>query len=297
MRTVTSILLILGIFISFPLTIQAMDSSEKKMVKKQIEFLKKSKLAGGYKATEVTSVHLLGRDIPETFTIYVRGEGLKDVVYRAQTYETESKQWRTVYKDWRYDQFGASYLLEQGKLIDTKKEQVVVGPFFGSGAIITPELIGSTDGKQVRTLLQPDKSYSFGNVKIKNKTLYLGTASIVHDTYRYEKNKWKHRIGTGQDDRDLAGPVTKWLKLSQKKGKARFSTSRNVKLRVGDTFAIVRADRTDTSPFSYRTLQSGSSKMKYLYPSVFKAIKKGKEEWTFDEHAYGLYTTLTFSID
>ncbi|WP_214721758.1 hypothetical protein [Exiguobacterium sp. s192] len=70
-----------------------------------------------------------------------------------------------------------------------------------------------------------------------------------------------------------------------------------MKLRVGDAFSIVRADRTDTSPFSYRTLQSGSSKMKYLYPSVFKAVKKGKEKWTFDEHTYDLYTTLSYSIN
>lgn len=297
MKIVISLLVAAGIFMAVPTTTQAMSSSEKNMVKKQVAHLKKSKLAGGYKATEVTTVHLLGHDIPETFTIYIRDNGLKDIVYRAQTYELKTKQWRTVYKDWRYDQLSPSYFLEQGKLVDTKKEQIVVGPFYGSGANITPELIGSTDGRQVRTLLQPDKSYSFGNVTIKNKKLYLGTASIVHDTYRYEKNKWKHRVGTGQDDRDLAGPVTKWLKLSQVNGKARFSTSRNVKLKIGDTFAIVRSDRTDTSPFSYRTLQSGSSKMKYLYPSVYKATKKGKEEWTFDEHAYGLYTTLSFSIN
>lgn len=92
------------------------------MVKGRVGYLKKSKLAVVYKATEVMIVHLLGHDIPETFTIYVRDEGLKDIVYRTQTYESKTKQLRTVYKDWRYDQFSSSYFLEQEKLVDTKKE-------------------------------------------------------------------------------------------------------------------------------------------------------------------------------
>ncbi|WP_214807788.1 hypothetical protein [Exiguobacterium sp. s144] len=292
--------LVVAIFLCFTflliesLPVQASASNQAELIR-QVKLLKKSKLAGGYKASEVVTVRLLGNEMPETFTIYERGVGLKDVVYRAQTYQKKAKQWKTIYKRFSYDQQGLSFVFDKGKLLDNELEHLVVGPAFGSGGIIIPEVVGSLDGKHVKRLLAPNKSYAFGQVVIKNNTLYAGTASIVYDTYRFEDKRWKHRIGNGQDDRDLAGKVTKLLKLNRTGKQGYFSTSRHVSLKKGDTFAIVRENPKDESQHLYRTLRSGPSKIDWNgYHHI--ALKAGNETWDFQEYNYGLQTKLYFKI-
>ena len=291
--------LIVAIFLCFAflliqsLPVQAKTSNQAELTR-QVKLLKKSKLAGGYKASEVVTVRLLGNEMPETFTIYERGVGLKDIVYRAQTYQVKTKQWKTIYKRFSYDQQGSSFIFDKGNLLDNKLEHLVVGPAFGSGGIIIPEVVGSIDGKHVKRLLAPNESYAYGQVVIKNNTLYAGTASIVYDTYRFEDERWKHRIGNGQDDRDMAGKVTKLLKLNRTGKQGYFSTSRHVSLKKGDTFAIVRENPKDESRYLYRTL---SSREKTGWTNNHHiALKAGKETWDFQEYNYGLQTKLYFDI-
>ncbi|WP_290784573.1 MULTISPECIES: hypothetical protein [unclassified Exiguobacterium] len=275
----------------------ALSKTEKSIVDRQIAALKKSKLSGGYKPIDVRSVYLLGGKYPETFTLYERFNSktyMNDVIGKAQKYDAKKKKWTTIYT---YTDRDTAYydVWAKGKLVDAKKEQLVIGPVEGSGSFLTPILIGSTDGKAIKKVFEAKEAYPFGRALIKDKKLYLGSMTIVHDVYSYKGKTLKHRIGTGADDRDAVGKVSKYMTLDEYGGTTHLTSSKSMTLKKGQRFGIVRKSTKDTNPYVYRALSSGESKLK-LDGYGFKAIKTGVEKWHFEPEAYGNSVTMKFTI-
>lgn len=275
----------------------ALSKTEKSIVDRQIAALKKSKLSGGYKPIDVRSVYLLGGKYPETFTLYERFNSktyMNDVIGKAQKYDAKKKKWTTIYT---YTDRDTAYydVWAKGKLVDAKKEQLVIGPVEGTGSFLTPILIGSTDGKAIKKVFEAKEAYPFGRALIKDKKLYLGSMTIVHDVYSYKGKTLKHRIGTGADDRDAVGKVSKYMTLDEYGGTTHLTSSKSMTLKKGQRFGIVRKSTKDTNPYVYRALSSGESKLK-LDGYGFKAIKTGVEKWHFEPEAYGNSVTMKFTI-
>ncbi|WP_214805524.1 MULTISPECIES: hypothetical protein [unclassified Exiguobacterium] len=275
----------------------ALSKTEKSIVDRQIAALKKSKLSGGYKPIDVRSVYLLGGKYPETFTLYERFNTktyMNDVIGKAQKYDAKKKKWTTIYT---YTDRDTAYydVWAKGKLVDAKKEQLVIGPVEGSGSFLTPILIGSTDGKAIKKVFEAKEAYPFGRALIKDKKLYLGSMTIVHDVYSYKGKTLKHRIGTGADDRDAVGKVSKYMTLDEYGGTTHLTSSKSMTLKKGQRFGIVRKSTKDTNPYVYRALSSGESKLK-LDGYGFKAIKTGVEKWHFEPEAYGNSVTVKFTV-
>ncbi len=278
-------------------SVAALSKTEKSIVDRQIAALKKSKLSGGYKPIDVRSVYLLGGKYPETFTLYERFNTktyMNDVIGKAQKYDAKKKKWTTIYT---YTDRDTAYydVWAKGKLVDAKKEQLVIGPVEGSGSFLTPILIGSTDGKAIKKVFEAKEAYPFGRALIKDKKLYLGSMTIVHDVYSYKGKTLKHRIGTGADDRDAVGKVSKYMTLDEYGGTTHLTSSKSMTLKKGQRFGIVRKSTKDTNPYVYRALSSGESKLK-LDGYGFKAIKTGVEKWHFEPEAYGNSVTVKFTV-
>lgn len=278
-------------------SVAALSKTEKSIVDRQIAALKKSKLSGGYKPIDVRSVYLLGGKYPETFTLYERFNTktyMNDVIGKAQKYDAKKKKWTTIYT---YTDRDTAYydVWAKGKLVDAKKEQLVIGPVEGSGSFLTPILIGSTDGKAIKKVFEAKEAYPFGRALIKDKKLYLGSMTIVHDVYSYKGTTLKHRIGTGADDRDAVGKVSKYMTLDEYGGTTHLTSSKSMTLKKGQRFGIVRKSTKDTNPYVYRALSSGESKLK-LDGYGFKAIKTGVEKWHFEPEAYGNSVTVKFTV-
>ncbi|QZY86411.1 hypothetical protein [Exiguobacterium acetylicum] len=278
-------------------SVAALSKTEKSIVDRQIAALKKSKLSGGYKPIDVRSVYLLGGKYPETFTLYERFNTktyMNDVIGKAQKYDAKKKKWTTIYT---YTDRDTAYydVWAKGKLVDAKKEQLVIGPVEGSGSFLTPILIGSTDGKAIKKVFEAKEAYPFGRALIKDKKLYLGSMTIVHDVYSYKGKTLKHRIGTGADDRDAVGKVSKYMTLDEYGGTTHLTSNKSMTLKKGQRFGIVRKSTKDTNPYVYRALSSGESKLK-LDGYGFKAIKMGVEKWHFEPEAYGNSVTVKFTV-
>ena len=275
----------------------ALSKTEKSIVDRQIAALKKSKLSGGYKPIDVRSAYLLGGKYPETFTLYERFNSktyMNDVIGKAQKYDAKKKKWTTIYT---YTDRDTAYydVWAKGKLVDTKKEQLVIGPVEGSGSFLTPILIGSTDGKAIKKVFESKEAYPFGRALIKDKKFYLGSMTIVHDVYSYTGKTLKHRVGTGADDRAAVGKVSKYMTLDEYGGATHLTSGKSMTLKKGQRFGIVRKSTKDTNPYVYRALSSGESKLK-LDGYGFKAVKTGVEKWHFEPEAYGNSVTMKFTV-
>ncbi|MDI3236400.1 hypothetical protein QK289_15400 [Exiguobacterium antarcticum] len=275
----------------------ALSKSETKVVDKQLASLKKSTLSGGYKPIDVRSVYLLGGKYPETFVLYERFNSknyMNDVIGKAQKYDAKKKKWSNIYTytDRETDYYAVR---AKGKMMDTKKEQLVIGPSSGSAGYVTPILIGSTDGKKIKKIFEAKEPYTFGKAVIRDKKLYLGSMTIVHDVYSYQGTKLKRRDGTGADDRKVAGKVSKYMTLDGYAGYTYLTSPSNISLKKGQSVAVVREYKDDTTPYVYRALSSGEGRLK-MEGYHFKAIKSGVERWMFEPDAYGDSETVKFTV-
>ncbi|MGX9806528.1 hypothetical protein ACV3PA_04805 [Exiguobacterium acetylicum] len=275
----------------------ALSKGEKSIVDRQIALLKKSKLSGGYKPIDVRSAYLLGGKYPETFTLYERFNSktyMNDVIGKAQKYDAKKKKWTTIYT---YTDRDTDYydVRAKGKLLDTKKEQLVIGPSGGSGGYVVPILIGSTDGKKIKKMFESKNAYPFGRALIKDKKLFIGSMTIVHDVYSYKGKTLKHRLGTGADDRTVAGKVSKYMTLDYYNGSTHLTSGKSMTLKKGKRFGIVRKSTKDTNPYVYRAFSSGEGKLTFDGYG-FKAVEKGVEKWNFEPDAYDKSVTVKFTV-
>ncbi|WP_214747030.1 MULTISPECIES: hypothetical protein [unclassified Exiguobacterium] len=275
----------------------ALRKGEKSIVDRQIALLKKSKLSGGYKPIDVRSVYLLGGKYPETFTLYERFNSktyTNDVIGKAQKYDAKKKKWTTIYT---YTDRDTGYydVWSKGKLVDTKKEQLVIGSVEGSGGFLIPILIGSTNGKSIKKMFEAKQAYVFGQALIKNKKLYLGSSTIVYDVYSYQNKTLKHRIGSGADDRAAVGKVSTYMLLDYYGGRTHLTSGKSITLKKGQRFGIVRKSTKDTTPYVYRVFSSGEGKIEGD-GNGFKAVEKGVEKWNFEPDAYDKSVTVKFTV-
>ncbi|MBV7508939.1 hypothetical protein KW850_27430 [Bacillus sp. sid0103] len=273
-------------------------ASIRSLVNKEVSKLKKTTLAGGFKAEHVKAAHLTGKSTPEILAIYQRFNDktfMTDAQIRVYAYNSKTKKWSVTfsYKDYETDFYTIATV---GKMLDSKKEQIVIGTVAGSGGYLTPTVIGSTDGKKIKKLISISKSYYGGTAAIKDKVLYLGASSIVLDKYYYTKGKLYHKKGTGADDRKAAGKVNRYLYLEKKNGKTVYNGSRSFSIKKGQKIAIVRKSTKDSSEYGYRILSSGYSQKLEISGFAMTAKSIGTEVWHFEPEAYGDSLTIKIKV-
>jgi hypothetical protein len=271
-------------------------ASTSSLVTKEVSKLKKSKLSGGFTPEHVKAVRLKGKSTPEILVIYQRFNEetfMHDAQIRVYAYSSKTKKWSVTYsfKDYETEPYKIETV---GKMLDSKKEQIVIGTVAGSGGFFTPIVIGSTDGKRIKKLISIKKTYYGGTAAIKDKVLYLGAITIVLDKYYYKKGKLYHKKGSGADDRKVAGKVNRYLYLEKKNGKTVYNGSRSFSIKKGQKIAIVRKSTKDSSEYGYRIL-GDSQKLDF---SGFKIIAKstGTEVWHFEPDAYDTALTIRIKV-
>ncbi len=147
----------------------------------------------------------------------------------------------------------------------------------------------------IKKMFESKEAYPFGRALIKDKKLYVGSMTIVHDVYSYNGKTLKHRVGTGADDRIVAGKVSNYMTLDYYGGSTHLTSGKTMTLKKGQRFGIVRKSTKDTNPYVYRAFSSGEGKLQ-LDGYGFKAIKTGVEKWHFEPDAYSDAITMKFTV-
>ncbi|MFJ8259537.1 hypothetical protein ACIQ4Z_20245 [Peribacillus asahii] len=272
-------------------TIYAKTSSTQSLVDKQLAVVKKQRISG-YKFYEAYPVKFTGKDIPEIVVSSYGFEKGTDIIDKSllqvYQYDKTKKKWKVVKKFtsknemYTYRPLG---FITKGKLLDDKKEQLVVGHVWGSDFSLTPIVYGSTDGKTIKTLIPAgSKGYVDGTAIIKNKELFfVDFLSTVSERYVYKKGKFVRYKGTGADDRKIVGKAKHILMLEKRNGTSHLIGNKNIKMKVGESFSIIRKNKTDSSNYISRLYASPSVIPGRGGPlentgGALKAVKPGKFE-------------------
>ncbi|MFJ7746650.1 hypothetical protein [Peribacillus sp. NPDC097295] len=268
-------------------TIYAKTHNVQKLVDKQLEVVKKKKIKG-YVFYEAYPVKFTGKEISE---IVVSSYGFeKDTNFINKTllqvyqYDSTKKNWKLIKKFTSENEmytYRPLRFITKGKLMDNKREQLVVGHVWGSDFSLTPILYGSTDGKTIKTLISPgDEGFVDGNAIIKNKELFfVDFLSSVSKRYMYKKGKFVQYDGTGADDRKIAGNAKHLLLLERRNGTMRLDGNKQIKMKVGESFSIIRKGKTDHSDYIFRmyTTINKNGPLKNT-GGALKAVKPGQFE-------------------
>ncbi|MGE7122511.1 hypothetical protein ACQKIC_20220 [Peribacillus sp. NPDC046944] len=281
--------------------------SDTLIVDKQVKVLKGKKLSSGYKQpTNVVAAKITGKRVSEVVASYNKfntNTFTYNTIINVHQYDSNKKKWKVI-KSLKYNNEDSSFeYITKGKLLDNSKEQVVLGMYSGSGAYLSPIIIGSNDGKTVKKILQPTGEYFNGGAVIKGKQLYLLSNTIVVKKYVYKNKKFYSYKGTGADDRKVAAGAKHLLTLQNVGGHTMIdgytynkNGERTIKMKVGEKLSIVRNFTKDSEVYGYRLLfDSGNDILSY--GTVFKAKKPGKIVWHIEPEAYNDYSqTVTITI-
>ncbi|PLT32524.1 hypothetical protein [Bacillus sp. V5-8f] len=260
-------------------------SSVQTMVNKQLAAVKQRKIPG-YVFHQADFVYFTGKSVPEIVVSsygYEKGTTLIDKsLLQVYQYNPSTKKWSII------NSFASSYqiynyrplsIITKGKLIDNKKEQMVVGYVWGSRFDLTPIVYGSTDGKKIKPLITTgENSFQDGNAIIKNKQLYfVSSLAFVKDKYVYKSGKFVRSQGTGADDLAIASGAKHSITVEKIKGKSVISAKSSITMKVGDTLSIVRKNKTDKSFYDLRFWNSFWKQGPLKNQSgVLKAVSPGK---------------------
>ena len=254
------------------------------LVDQQLEVVKNKEIPG-YQFYQAYPIHFTGKDIPEiVVSSYGFEQGNQDYIDKSllqvYQYNEGSKTWEVSNsfkdsgKDYSYRPL--SYITK-GKLLDDQKEQLVVGYVWGSDFVLTPIVYGSTDGKTVKALMTvEEQALPNGIAVIKDKELFLTNHLFtVAERYVFENGEFVRYIGTGADDRKLAGAAEHILVLEKRNGIPYLSGERNLTMKVGESFSIIRGDENDTSQdYIYRLYFDNLNKVTIAADGgVLKAVK------------------------
>lgn len=272
---------------------------------KQIKMLKAKKISGGYEPSSVMPAKITGKSVSEVIASYDKfnmSTYLFDTIINVHQYNSKKKKWEII-SSLKYKNQDAPFnYITKGKLLDNTKEQVVIGMHAGSGAYLSPILLGSKDGKTVKKLIQPSTEYFSGNAVIKDKQLYFLSNTIVVQKYVYKNKKFYSYKGTGSDDRKVAAGAKHFLTLetigegyTMLDGYTMKNGKRTIKMKVGEKISIVRKYTKDSGDYGYRLLTS-SGDDKLSYSTVFQAKEPGKVVWKLEPNAYqdsvNIYITI-----
>lgn len=257
-----SIILIIIVAVpSFSKNVYAKTMDEK-IVDKQIAELKKKKISG-YKFHEAYAVKFTGKNVEEIVVSsygFEKGTNYIDKsLLQVYQYNASQKKWK-ILKEFvsKNDVFTYSPLsfITKGKLVNSKKEALVVGHRWGNDYTLSPMVLGSVDGKTVKMLISPkNKSFTDGTAIIKGRQLYfINFLSTVSERYAYKNGKLVKYKGTGSDDRKVAGGAKHLLLLEKKYGKFSLTGNKNIRMKVGESFSIIRKNKSDRTNYIYRFL-------------------------------------------
>ncbi|EIT86275.1 hypothetical protein A374_06736 [Fictibacillus macauensis ZFHKF-1] len=257
------------------------------IVQKEMQTLNSLRPEGGYKAEKFVSAHLTGKKIPEITAIYVRNhKGFIDSMIRIYQYDLKTKKWNKRYEVIKKNGDQPYSLQTKGKLLDHKKEQVVLGTHNGTGRFLSTLVLGSFNGTTVKTLLQPSHQYFGGSATIRKHALFLKNGSIVADRYTFKKNRFVRSKGTGADDRIAAGNVDHYLYFDHKKNGATVFDQHHIPyFNVTQTAAFVRKDKRDNKPVAYR-LFVGNRIVQFKGSNLY-FLEGGYDTWVIEPEAYG----------
>ncbi|RFU65107.1 hypothetical protein [Peribacillus glennii] len=276
-KVILSIIFAILLATNFQPSVYAEPSSEQEIVNKQLSIVKKRKIPG-YKFYQAYPIKFTGKKVPEivvsSYGFETGTDFINKTLLEVFQYDSSEKKWRIVNKftdSGKIYTYRALTYITKGKLLDDKKEQLVVGYIWGSDFSLTPIVYGSTDGKKIKPLI-PDKELF----------LVHGLSHVDH-RYVYKKGKFNRFKGNGADDRKVAGGAKHVLMLERKNGKSYISGNKNITMELGEKFSIVRKSKTDSTDYRMRF---------YIVPSVLpgkggpllniggslKAVKPGKVE-------------------
>lgn len=265
---------------------QATTSSKQIIINKQIEILKKKSIPN-YKFYKAKAVYFTGADYPE---IAVSSHGFeKGTSYidksmlQVYQYNVHTKIWKIIntFKDQnQIYSYRPLEFITTGKLIDQQKEQLVAGYVWGNDWALSPFVYGSTDGKTVKHLISTgDTSFTDGNVIIKGKELFfVDSLSIVRYRYTFQNGSFRQFKGTGTDDWRLTKEAAHRIYLDRRGNHTFFSGPTVLKLKVGESFGLVRQNRQDQTGYYLRIEGNNMYKgniLKNTNNGVIKAIKPG----------------------
>lgn len=191
--------------------------------------------------------------------------------YIIRIHEQKNGKWTDSYKKTIKEQHDVKFITT-GLL--GKYDHAVVGYKSGSRNVLSAYLIGSTDGKTLKTVQTKD-GLLMGNAKIAKGNLYYLNRSITLSKYTYKKNKLVSAgKPNGQDDRIAAEQPKVWLGLEQQSGKTRFVGKRSYTVHVGDRIGIGRNLLTDTNDYEYSLHLKGHYTMDWDFSRVSLLTKQ-----------------------
>ena len=256
------------------------------LVNQQLASVRNQKIPG-YQFYQAYPVYFTGNEFPEiVVSSYGFEKGSEEFIDKSllqvyQYHESEGS-WKVInsFKNANKDHtYRPLKYITKGKLLDNQKEQLVVGYVWGSDFALTPIVYGSTDGKTVKALINlENKGFLNGDAVIKNKELFFTNhMSLVEDRFVFENGRFIRFTGTGADDHKIAESVDHSLVLGKRNGIPYLSGKRDITMKVGEEFSIIRENKNDSfQNYIFRmyfdSLNGGAME---ATDGVLKAVKPG----------------------
>jgi hypothetical protein len=258
------------------------------VVKEHIDKLKKDGLSGYY-VGDIVSANLTGGETPQVVAMYYKsGEFYSfNTLVHVHTYDSNKGTW-AIAKTFRVEETSSPLMyITQGALIDKNKEQVILGDYAGSGVYLTPFVIGSADGKQIKHFNEIDGSYFNGNAIVVGEELFFTHSNfLVAEKFKFENGRFKRYGGSGADDQKLAKGSTYQLTIEERNGKTVINGSRNIEMRVGETLALHRKSRNDENYYPIRVRAGTSFDIASFNNGLMVAEKAGTTSLLIETEAY-----------
>ena len=160
-------------------------------VEKQIEQLK-ANAPSGYEVSKIASYHLTGNDIPEIIEILSENvPEFEERTIKINTfqYSTSTNKWETIFTHEFDELYSDLEIIDEGKMMGDKREQVAIGHWEGSGGFLSFVLMGSKDKKSVSILFDRfNGRYANGNIDIEGDQLQISEDGQVVDSFQWKGN-------------------------------------------------------------------------------------------------------------
>lgn len=275
------------------------------IVKKEESILKNTKRSEQYKYDSDYPVFLTGSEVPQIIALYSKesDDSGYDYIIDTMSYNSKTNKWSNIYTRTMKNVPSIIVFRGKGKLIDNKKEQIVLSAYKDNVYDTAyPILYGSLDNKTVKPLLDYSKSkgINFGDVVIKNKTLYFTSDHFVKEKYVFKNNKFIRTDGKGSDDLYLASGVKHLLYLQKKtiNGTTEYLGPKTINMKVGEKFKFIR-NVNDSFDYAYRFAPDTGDELFDLIGShqYITAIKPGTSKWILQPNRFeSKSVTITINV-
>ena len=256
------------------------------LVNQQLVTVKNQKIPG-YQFYQAYPVYFTGKEIPEiVVSSYGFEKGSEEYIDKSllqvYQYHEGDASWKVItsFKNANKEHtYRPLKYITKGNLVNDQTEQLVVGYVWGSDFALTPIVFGSINGETVGQLINlEDMAFIHGDAVIKNKELFFTKhMSIVQDRFTLKNGAIIWYSGSGADDRKISESVDHSLVLGERNGIPFLSGERNITMKVGEEFSIIRENEDDSFQYAifrlyFDSLNGGGME---VTDGVLKAVKPG----------------------